>query len=173
MRTFPRFADSVATAPVPPIVLFAFLDDHQNLSAHMSQSSWMMLGSKMSIHLDAGAARSVGSKFGFEAAILGIPLSVEEVVTEREPPRRKVWSTTGEPNLWVIGQYSMGFEIEPLDEGCRLRVFIDYALPEAGLPHLLGLLLADTYAKWCSRRMVADARQHFSSRAGAKLKLTH
>ncbi|HYM33984.1 MAG TPA: hypothetical protein VET48_01245, partial [Steroidobacteraceae bacterium] len=41
--------------------VFAFLDDHRNLSQHMSESSWMMAGSKMTIEVDALQGRAEGS----------------------------------------------------------------------------------------------------------------
>ena len=107
-----------------------------------------------------GRAR-VGSKFGFKGAILGIPLAVDEVVTQREPPQRKVWDTLGEPKLWVVGRYRMGFEITPQNIAVRLRVFIEYALPRAGLPRVLGVLCGSIYARWCTKRMVSDAERHF------------
>ena len=40
--------------------------------------------------------------------ILGLKLSLDEVVTERDPPARKVWETVGVPRLLVIGPYRMG-----------------------------------------------------------------
>ena len=80
----------------------------------------------------------------------------------RDPPHRKVWRTTGEPRLLVIGGYEMGFAITEEGAGSRLSVWIDYALPSRGwarwLPALAGL-----YARWCVRRMVIDAVQHFAS----------
>lgn len=163
MQTFSGTADTVATVNAPADKLFAFLDDHKNLSSHMSKSSGMMLGSRMEIYLDAAGARSVGSKFGFKGAILGIPLSVDEVVTKRDPPGRKVWETIGEPKLWVIGRYRMGFEITPQGNAARLRVFIEYALPQAGLSRLLGILFGNIYARWCTTRMAGDAGRHFQN----------
>jgi hypothetical protein len=42
-------------------------------------------------------------------------------------------------------------------------VFIDYAFPEQGLARWLGRLFGRYYARWCTRRMVADAVRHFAS----------
>lgn len=162
MSAFPRYAEAAALLSTTPLRLFGFLDDHNNLSAHMNEPSPMMLGSRMELHVDEGMARSVGSKFGFKGAILGIPLWVDEVVSEREPPTRKVWETLGEPRLWVIGGYRMGFEITPRVSGAHLRVYIEYALPERGLPRLLGAVFGGFYASWCTRRMVEDAKRHFA-----------
>lgn len=112
----PGFAYSAAsTLPIDARAdtVFGYLDDHRNLSAHMEQTSWAMMGSRMEVHMDARATRSVGSRFGFTGSFLGVPLAVEEIVTEREPPCLKTWATTGEPTLWIIGRYRMGFRIEP------------------------------------------------------------
>jgi hypothetical protein len=84
----------------------------------MSESSWMMAGGRMETKLDASRGQAVGSRIGMSGRVLGIDLEVEEVVTERNPPRRKVWETTGAPKLLVIDHYRMGFEIVP--EGKRL-----------------------------------------------------
>lgn len=162
MSAFARHAEAVATLKAPPVRLFGFLDDQHNLSAHMQEPSLMLLGSRMEIYTDESGGRSVGSRFGFRGAILGIPLRVDEIVTARELPRRKAWETVGEPFLWVIGSYGMGFEIVPQGKGARLRVYIDYALPERGLPHLLGVLFGGFYAAWCAASMVKDAKRHFA-----------
>jgi hypothetical protein len=153
------FSD-IIDAPVDR--LFDFLDDQSNLSSHMSKSSWMMLGSTMDVYMDAESTRAVGSKFGFRGAIVGVPLAVDEVVIGREPPLRKTWETVGEPCLWVIGRYRMGLELTPRGATTNMRVFIDYALPAGGLPRVLGRLFGNTYARWCTRKMVSDARRHYS-----------
>jgi len=63
--------------------------------------------------------------------------------------------------LLIIGGYEMGFALEPQPGGSQLRVWIDYALPTPFLGRLLGLLFAAFYARWCVRRMVADAGAAF------------
>lgn len=140
---------------------FTYLDDHARLSAHMSKSSWMMAGSQMSIETDAAAGRAVGSLIKIRGAFLGLRLSVDEVVSERTAPARKVWKTTGTPRLIVIGHYAMGFEVTPHAERSSLRVFIDYALPESWPARWLGRLLGRMYARWCTDSMANDAMRHF------------
>lgn len=166
MPEYPFSAETRVRVDASPDALFAFLDDHRNLSAHMEQKSWMMMGSRMEIRLDEGAARSVGSKFGFTGSVLGIPLSVEEVVTERDPPGRKEWATIVEPTLWVIGRYRMGFRIEPRSDWSVLTVFIGYDLPQRLGTRWLGWLLGGFYAKWCTNRMANDAARRFRRAAG-------
>lgn len=166
MPAMPRSTETAVRIESAVETVFAYLDDHRHLGAHMSASSWMMLGSKMDYEFDAGQARLVGSKFGFHGKILGIALSAEQVVAIRMPPRLKVWETIGTPNLWVIGPYRMGFEIVPEVRSCRLRVFIDYDLPETAPARWLGLIFADVYARWCTGRMAKDAARYFD-RTGA------
>ena len=145
----------------PAEAVFSRLDDPRLLSAHMSRSSWMMAGSRMAIELDASGGRAVGATIRLSGRVLGISLSLDEVVTERRPPLLKAWETTGTPKLLVIGRYRMGYEITPRGDASLLRVFIDYAFPEAGLSRWLGRIFGGYYARWCTRRMAGDTEEHF------------
>jgi hypothetical protein len=147
----------------PADAVFSHLDDHSRLSAHMTKPSWIMAGSRMAIELDASEGRAVGAIIRLRGRVLGIPLSVEEIVTERRPPLRKVWVTTGRPQLLVIDQYRMGYEITPKAQSLRLRVFIDYSLPDGPISYWLGRLFGSFYARWCTQRMVNDAATHFQN----------
>ena len=148
--------------------IFAYLDDPKALAAHMSESSTMMLGSRMSINVDADDGRVVGSKIRMQGRLMGIPLSLEEVITERQVPSRKVWQTIGTPNLLVMAHYRMGFDLTSSGESSMLRVFIDYSLPTTAPGSWLGRLLGGVYARWCTRQMADDAARHFDS-----TRLTH
>ena len=157
----PFHVESNVELNAPASAVFSHLDDHSRLSAHMSKSSWMMLGSRMAIALDAAEGRAVGATIRLRGRVLGIPLSVEETVTERSPPSRKVWSTTGRPHLLVIGPYRMGYEITPNSQSSQLRVFIDYALPDGLVSYWLGRLFGNFYARWCTQSMADGAALHF------------
>src|SRR5512134_3904793 len=148
--------ESSALVPAPADKVFAHIDDHSRLSSHMSESSWMMGGGRMEIELDDGRGQKLGSRIRLAGKVFGIELSVEEVVTERNPPHRKVWETTGAPRLLVVGQYRMGFEISTNENGLMLHVFIDYALPERAPARWLGRLFGKYYARWCTQQMVDD-----------------
>jgi hypothetical protein len=155
--------ETSAFVPSPVDRVFAHLDDHTRLSSHMSKSSWKMGGGRMEIDLDEAQGKSVGSRIHLAGRVFGIELSVEEIVTEHNPPSRKVWKTTASPKLLVIGHYRMGFELTPQGNGSALRVFIDYALPETAPTRWLGHLFGRYYAKWCTQQMVDDAVKHFAS----------
>ncbi|WP_244559975.1 polyketide cyclase [Ensifer aridi] len=121
----------------------------------------MMLGGRMSYEFDEARGRTAGSVIKMRGNILGLVLSVEEVITERQPPRRKVWETRGCPNLLVIRAYRMGFEISEPGQPARLRVFIDYDYPATIAAKLLGPMFGPIYAHWCVNRMAKDAADRF------------
>lgn len=79
---------SAALVHAPVDQVFAYLDDPRALAAHMGESSLMMMGSRMSINVDADGGRVVGSKISMHGRMMGIPLSLEEVITERQVPAR-------------------------------------------------------------------------------------
>ena len=88
--------------------LFALLDDHRRLAAHMEKPSLMMAGGTMRVETDALKGQAIGSLIRVTGRVLGLDLAVDEVVTERVPPLRKTWETQGEPRLLVIGSYRNG-----------------------------------------------------------------
>jgi hypothetical protein len=151
-------AEAAAEVRASCTVLFDHLDDPRRLGSHMEQGSWRTGGASMAYELDAAQGRSVGSQIRLAGRMLGLRLGLTQVVTERVPPRRKVWQTVGTPHLLVIGAYRMGFEIEPVLGGSRLRVFIDY---ERASSSWFVSLLGRFYARWCVSRMVRDAKLSF------------
>ena len=154
--------ETIVAIAASPEDVFAFVDDHAKLSAHMNKRSWMMAGGRMSVETDAQHGKAVGSKIRMSGAMLGLTLALEEAVTERSPPWRKVWETIGAPQLVVVGSYRMGVQIKPNEKGCELQVFIDYMLPSSGVGRWLGKAFGRSYARWCTEKMANDTRQHFS-----------
>jgi hypothetical protein len=166
-RALPHHCESNAMVSAPANVLFEYADDHEHLASHMSQSSWMMGNGRMTTEMDAGRGQWVGSEIRLSGRVLGMQLYVAEKITERDPPRRKVWETTVRPRLLIVGHYRMGFEIASRGTASQFRVFIDYALPESVPARWLGRLFGRFYARWCTQQMVDGVSQHFSRCAKA------
>ena len=166
LNPLPHHDESSAFVSASPERVFALIDDHERLSSHMSQSSWQMGGGRMKTTLDERRGQSVESHIRVSGRVLGLELSLDEVVTERQPPTRKVWETVGSPRLLVIGPYRMGFEMTPRGSGALLRVFIDYAMPSSWPARWLGRVFGGYYAHWCTQSMVNDVVRQFPS--GAK-----
>jgi hypothetical protein len=138
----------------------------ERLSSHMSQSSWMMGGGRMDVQLDEGRGQRLGSRIQMSGRAFGLALSLDEVVSEYDPPRHKAWETVGEPRLLIIGQYRMGFDISPREGGSNLRVFIDYDLPHSRRSGWLTTKLAPGMPAgvrnaWCrTRRRISHPPLH-------------
>ena len=160
--SFPFHHESSGLANAPVEQVFAFLDDPKSLAAHMGKSSMMMLGSRMSIDVDADGGRVIGSKVRMHGRMMGIRLSLEEVITQRQVPDMKVWETIGTPKLLVIAHYRMGFELTRKGDSSLVRVFIDYSLPINAPGSWFGYLLGAVYARWCTSQMVMGAARHFT-----------
>lgn len=139
--------------------IFAYLDDHKNLSSHMSNPSWMMGGGNMQTSMDSGKGKLLGSRISLKGSSLGMKLSVDEEITKYKPPYSKEWETINSPSLVVIGKYKMGIEISEGSVKSKLKVYIDYDLPKKN--SWLGKLFGKLYAKWCVRQMINGAGEHF------------
>ena len=163
----PRHLESRAFIDASQEDVFAFVDDHSRFSSHMSQSSWMMGGGRMVVELDAAKGQAVGSHIRLGGRVFGVSLYLDEVVTRRDPPTDKVWETVGAPRLLVIGAYSMGVQITPERGGSRLRVFIDYQLPDGPVTHWLGWLFGRLYARWCVEQMLTGVAKQLVPRTAA------
>lgn len=103
-----HFESSGRVDAVPPL-LFEHLDDPRRLAAHMETGSAAMAGASMSIDTDEQQGRAVGSLIRMHGRMLGMPLFLEERVTQRQPPQLKSWETCGEPRLLVIAATAWGF----------------------------------------------------------------
>src|SRR3989344_7651761 len=162
---FPFHHSSTAILQASADNAFSYLDDPKRLSSHMSESSWMMAGSKMAIELDEKVGHGIGAEIVLRGKMLGIPLFVREAVTDWQPAKRQAWETVGPQKMIIIGQYRMGFDLIPRASGVALRVFIDYGFPESASGRILGKIFAKIYAKWCTGRMAKDAAKHFNEMA--------
>lgn len=151
---YARHSEVVVKVPAAATDVFALLDDQEALGAHMTMGSAMMVGGQMRYEFDQDRGRAVGSVIQMSGQILGFTLLVEEVVTERSPPWRKVLETRGPQKMLVIDAYRLGFEIEAIGSQSAVRVFIDYNLPPGPIG-FLAALPAHFYARWCISSMAA------------------
>lgn len=161
----PRHFERAVELGAPASVVFDYVDDFAHFGEHMTRSSWMMAGSSMRYEFDDARGRAVGAKVRLGGSVLGVPLEIEECVIGRTPPLNKTWETVGQPRMLVLDAYRMGFEVVPQGSGCRLSVFIDYALPRNGIGFWLGRIAGGWYARWCVRSTTAAAVRRFGQAA--------
>lgn len=156
-RHFSFHEETAGLVDATPERVFAMLDDHARLAAHMAKPSWRMGWATMQIITDMTRPRGIGTHITLRGRVFGFRLTVEETVTRYEPPVLKEWETTVEPRLLVIGNYRMAFITSTEEKGIKLRVMIDYNRPSSRIPRLLSVLFGRAYARWCTSQMVNDA----------------
>lgn len=164
---FPFHRETTVQVAASPQAVFALLDDHQRLAAHMEKPSLMMAGAVMKIETDGNQGKALGSVITIKGRMFGMTLSVSEKVTDYAPPLRKSWETFGKTRLLVVGAYRMGFVLTPDAGSSQLRVWIDYDWPAGRWARLPGRLLGRIYADWCVRRMAIDAARAFCKRTSS------
>lgn len=141
--------------------VFDYVDDHAKYYSHVIEFARILRG-RMALETDDGHGRSVGSHIRLSGRVFGRALSLEEVVTRREPPRSKVWETVGVPRFLIVGRYRYSVDIEPQGTGCLLSVSFDFTPPEDS--GRLRLFLSRRYARTCAREMTRITRAHFRKR---------
>lgn len=155
-----HYEDSIFI-PAPAQDVFNYVDDHSKYYSHVMKFS-RMVGGRMDLQVDEGHGQSVGSPIRLSGKVLGKSLSLEEVITRREPPRTKTWKTVGTPKFLIVGQYQYNVQIEPQGNGSVLRVSFSSDPPkESGW---LRRLFSKVYTKLCAREMIEVTRGYFSKR---------
>lgn len=140
--------------------VFSHLDDQVALAKHMTRRSLMMGGGRMTYSYDDRKGQAEGSVIRMGGSAFGIHLSVEEIVTERVPPIRKRWRTTGSPRMLILESYEMGFDIVPMEKDSLVSVWISYVPKwQRGVRGRIATALSAHYARWCVQRMLDDAQR--------------
>jgi len=165
----PRSFESAAFLPATPERVFDYLDDFTHLGGHMTRANWMMAGSRMSYEFDAARGHALGGLVRLTGSFLGIPIEIEERITQRDRPHGKAWHTIGRPRMLVMTAYRMGFSVVAAPGGATLKVYIDYVTPQRGIGRALGAVFAGAYARWCVRSMIASAVGYFGMAVSAPL----
>lgn len=144
--------------PVSTDEVFNYVDNHSNYYSHVIKFA-TFLGGRMDLQFDEDHGKSVGSHIHLSGSVFGKSLSLEEVVTKREPPTIKTWETVGTPNFLIVGKYQYNLTIEPKDKGSLLSVSFDFSPPEKS--GWLRRSISNVYAKICAREMAEITRKHF------------
>jgi hypothetical protein len=145
--------------PASPERVFAQLDDSSKAGMHMSESSMMMMGSKLRLEQLSAQAAGPGATYRWYGKMMGLTIDFQQTITHWEPPRRKRWETIGEARIIIMRWYRMGFDLEPVENGTSVTLFIEYERPRHWFYRTLSLLFAPWYCRWCLNSMLRDARQ--------------
>ena len=113
--------------------VFAQMDDFSKTGVHMSESSMMMMGSKLKLEQLSINPTGVGAKYRWYGKMIGMTMNFSETVTKWQSPKMKEWETVGESKIIIMSWYRMWFEITPAENGTLAKISISYRHQKNGI----------------------------------------
>lgn len=142
-----------------PEEVFAQMDDFSKTGMHMSESSMMMMGSKLRLEQLSPNATGLNAKYRWYGKMMGMTMDFTEVVMKWMPPKLKEWETIGDAQIIIMRWYRMGFETVPAKNGTMVTMSIAYEPPKGWFYRLLSFLFGGLYCNWCLNNMLNDTKQ--------------
>jgi hypothetical protein len=143
-----------------PEDVFKNLDDLGVTGTHMTNSSAMLMGSKLELTYLTSQHSGQGSTYRWTGKMMGIPMDFTVVVTKWVKDKEKIWQTVGDSKLIIYSWYRMMLKIEPVSNGTRVTLSIGYRRPQSLILKIISFLFADLYCIWCLKKMLGDAARH-------------
>ena len=143
-----------------PEKVFAQMDDFSKTGMHMSESSMMMMGSKLKLEQLSTNPTGVGAKYRWYGKMMGMTMDFSEAVTKWQPPILKEWETFGDAKMIIMSWYRMWFEIAPAENGTIAKLSISYLPPKEWFYKILSFFFANWYCNCCLKNMLGDAKKY-------------
>ncbi|MEO6541309.1 MAG: SRPBCC family protein [Ferruginibacter sp.] len=142
-----------------PDKVFAQMDDFSKTGMHMSESSMMMMGSKLKLEQLSTNATGIGASYRWYGKMMGMIMDFSETVTKWQSPNIKEWETVGEAKIIIMSWYRMWFEIIPDEKGTSAKLSISYLPPKQWYYKVLSFVFANWYCNWCLNNMLIDTKK--------------
>jgi len=155
MKTIARIETYSAT----PQTVFKSIDDLGVTGMHMTQSSAMMMGSKLHLEFLTENHTGLGSKYRWTGKMMGMKMDFTVEVRRWVEGEEKIWETIGEANLILYSWYRMHLIVVPISSGSKAELYITYEKPKSIFNKILSFLFANWYCKWCLKKMLGDAKK--------------
>lgn len=143
----------------PPQVVFSYLDDMGVTGMHMTQSSMMMMGSKLNLEFLTEQHKGMGTRYRWTGKMMGMKMDFTVEVTKWKEGEEKIWETLGTPELIIYSWYRMHLKLAKVANGTLAKLSISYDKPKEWFYKLLYFLFADWYCRWCLKHMLEDCRK--------------
>jgi len=140
-----------------PVEVFNAIDDLGVTGTHMTQSSAMMMGSKLNLEFLTEHRTGPGSTYRWSGKMMGMPMDFTVKVTKWVADDEKTWETIGTTRLIIYSWYRMHLKVIPLSNGTQAELSITYERPDGLLNRIISWLFANMYCRWCLRKMLGDA----------------
>ena len=155
MKTIQR----TTTYPFQHDIVFECLDNLGVTGMHMTQSSMMMMGSKLDLQFLTENHTGLGTKYRWTGKMMGIKMDFTVEVTKWTPGEEKIWETIGKPKMIIYSWYRMHLQLAKFPGGTSAELSISYEKPEGVFYKILSFLFADWYCRWCLKHMLEDCKK--------------
>ena len=135
------------------------MDDLGVTGAHMTQSSTIMMGSKLNLEFLTQNRTGLGSTYRWWGKMMGLSMDFTVKVTKWVEGKEKIWETIGPTTLIIYSWYRMELVLREIALGTEAVLSISYKKPEGILQKVLCFLFANWYCRWCLNQMLGDARK--------------
>ena len=154
----------IETYNATPEQVFKSIDDLGVTGTHMTQSSMMVMGSKLNLEFLTENHTGLGSRYRWTGKMMGLKMDFTVEVTKWISGKEKIWETIGDAKLIIYSWYRMQLIILPALNGCKAELSISYEKPKEFFNRILSFLFAYRYCKWCLKQMLGDAKDHLNQR---------
>ncbi len=142
-----------------PAKVFAQMDDFSKTGMHMSESSMMMMGSKLKLEQLSTNSTGIGASFRWYGKMMGMTMDFSETVTNWVQNQLKEWETVGDAKIIIMSWYRMWFEINSAENGTLAKISISYSPPKEWYYKILSFFFATWYCNWCLNNMLNDTKK--------------
>ena len=136
----------------------------------MSESSMMMMGSKLKLEQLSTNPSGVGAKYRWHGKMMGMTMDFSETVTKWQSPKIKEWEIIGEAKIIIMSWYRMWFEISPAENGTIAKISIQYLPPKQWYYKILSFFFANWYCNWCLNNMLNDTKKNLENKISTQAK---
>ena len=145
-----------------PKIVFHYLDDLGVTGMHMTESSTMMMGSKLHLKYLTDHHSGLGSKYQWTGTMLGMQMDFTVEVTKWIKGIEKTWETIGDAKMIIYSWYRMHLLVKPIANGGEAELSITYEKPKGWFARIISFFFADWYCNWCLRNMLRDTKRKLS-----------
>ena len=143
-----------------PAKVFQQIDDFSKTGMHMTESSMMMMGSKLKLEKLSENTSGIGASYRWYGKMMGMTMDFSETVTKWEQNKFKEWETIGTAKIIIMSWYRMWFEISPAENGTLAKISISYIPPKEWYFKILSFFFANWYCSWCLNKMLHDTKKN-------------
>ena len=139
--------------------IFLRMDNFSKTGMHMTESSMMMMGSKLELEQLSVNATGIGASYRWYGKMVGLTIDFTETVTKWQLNQVKEWETIGEAKMIIMSWYRMWFKIKPGENGTFVELSISYLPPKEWYFRILAFFFATMYCNWCLKNMLRDTEK--------------